>query len=69
MSYGLQEDFSTATSGCLGSRTQTNTVAVQLLPFPGGSALALSKQRALSYENIKKVYALRKSTMQLRQIS
>lgn len=41
--------------------TQTDTVTVQLL--------ALSKQSPLSYENITKVYALRKRTMQLRQIS
>lgn len=61
--YGLQQDFSAATSGCLGNMTQTNTVTIQLILFPGGFALALSKQRPLSYENIKKVYALRKSTM------
>ena len=69
---GLREAFSAAASGRLGNTTQTNTVAAQLLLFflpPGGSAVALSKQRPLSYENIKKVYALRRGTTLLKRIS
>lgn len=69
MQYGITRGRSAAASGCLGNMTQTDAVTVQLPPFTGGFALALSKQRPLSYENIKKVYALRKSTMRLRLIS